>query len=472
MAAKQTDNSSTAEQLAKKNLVVQTILSKAASSPHKILQDINAAVNSTEGNKLVANVLSGGVTNYAYKVQIDTQPKLTLFAKLSFEYALFNPDTHHDLARTQNEYDMMKIVRGVSPNCVVAPLACWDLEYNGKKAKLLVTDWSEADEQLGIQFHEGSVDSRIAPQLAETIANLHTIEHFDPDFNAQVKAPIIGLLEFVKQSSVEAARKECPDNRTEAYMATVGADTVEKILNSNIDDLTHTHDCIIHNDFHVFNIIVERKPSLEKLTKFGPAGKVIICDWEQAIVGPIGRDLGQALAAPIGCYIGHALNGYREASIENYINTLLDQYFNWMAQSGKSEEELTYIYRNAIGWIGWCQFVVFYFMKIQLNAFGVETEKLQAYMQDTLGLLGLKLMRLSYDTDYVPSSTNLKELKSIFTDLIEEEVTRAEGHFTSCNERMQQRKSSLLRNSSRRVSDASIYLEAADSLARQLSDNL
>ena len=39
---------------------------------------------------------------YSYKVYVDEQPELCVFAKLSFEYALWNPDktSHYDLQRT------------------------------------------------------------------------------------------------------------------------------------------------------------------------------------------------------------------------------------------------------------------------------------------------------------------------------------------------------------------------------------
>ena len=39
---------------------------------------------------------------YSYKVYVDKQPELCVFAKLSFEYALWNPDktSHYDLQRT------------------------------------------------------------------------------------------------------------------------------------------------------------------------------------------------------------------------------------------------------------------------------------------------------------------------------------------------------------------------------------
>ena len=42
------------------------------------------------------------LTQYSYKVYVDKQPELCVFAKLSFEYALWNPDktSHYDLQRT------------------------------------------------------------------------------------------------------------------------------------------------------------------------------------------------------------------------------------------------------------------------------------------------------------------------------------------------------------------------------------
>ena len=471
------DNAPTAdevadEELAKKNLIIQTILCNSGSSPHKILQRINAVINESniDGSKLEATILSGGITNYSYKVQVDKQPDLVVFAKLSFEYALFNPGAHHDLARTQNEYNAMKMVYDKTPDCVVTPLACWDLEYDGQKAKLLVTAWSLASEQFGIQFHEGMVDPRIAPQLAETMATLHTIENVDPEFNAQVKDCIIDLLAFVKKSTVEAAKKETPDNRTEAYMKEVGLDVIMRLLDDNVQDFEQTRDCLIHNDFHVFNILVEEKPSIEELESFGPNGNVVVCDWEQTIVGSIGRDLGQSLGAPIGCLIGHMLNGYREASIDNFINTMLDCYFDRMSKTGKSDAELAYIYRNTIGWVGFCQYVCFYFLKIQLDAFGVESEELQNYVHDAMGVMGLKFMRVSYDTEYVAPSTSLQDLKLLFKNMIEEEVIRAKSNFNSRKTRMQPRKSSMLRTSSRRVSDASMYLSS--NLVREFSLNL
>ena len=70
----------------KKTLLIETITKESTTSDHEILQQINTALNN--GSRLEAVVLSGGYTNYSYKVYVKEQPKLCVFAKLSFEYAL------------------------------------------------------------------------------------------------------------------------------------------------------------------------------------------------------------------------------------------------------------------------------------------------------------------------------------------------------------------------------------------------
>ena len=251
----------------------------------------------------------------------------------------WNPDQHHDLQRTVNEYKMQQIMFQHTPDCVIAPLALWDVEHNGQKAKLLMTEWSKADEQFGNQFADGSVDPRIAPKLADTLATLHNIKGFDPTFNEQVKPAMVGLLGFVKQTAEGVCDKTETKDRTEGYCQELGKVKLMQILQANIDNLD-TQDCLIHSDAHVFNILVEPKPDISKLEDFGPEGLMVLCDWETCIMGPIGKDLGGAIAAPVGCLVGHMLNGYREKSIDDYINTLLDDYTSKLMKAGKTSEEM------------------------------------------------------------------------------------------------------------------------------------
>ena len=433
---------------AKKKLVLETIAKE--SLPH------------LGNSKLDATILSGGITNYAYKVFVADDEDTCVFAKLSFEYALWSPDTHHDLQRTVNEYEMQKLMCNHVPECVVKPLACLDVQHNDQKAKLLVTEWSKASEQFGNQFADGAVDERIAPKLADTLAKLHNIKHdFDDDFNEQVKPAMVGLLQFVKSTAGEVCSKETPKDRTEGYCKEVGKEELLKILQANIDNLDQ-RDCLIHSDAHVFNILVESKPSIADLEQFGPEGLMVLCDWETVIVGPIGKDIGGAIAAPVGCLVGHMLNGYREKSIDKYITTLLDDYTSKMMEAGKTQEEMAVIFRNILGWCGMVQYVVFHFLGVQLDAFGVEGDDLQAFVRDSMGILGLKLMKVAYeDTDQIYT---MDTLKTIFKNLVDQEVALAETNFASRKRKMLTRKSSLLRMQNRRISDASTFLLTVNGL--------
>lgn len=48
------------------------------------------------GDTLSLKMLSGGETNYAFKVTLDGDPSKALFAKISFSYARWNPDRRYD----------------------------------------------------------------------------------------------------------------------------------------------------------------------------------------------------------------------------------------------------------------------------------------------------------------------------------------------------------------------------------------
>ncbi|KAL9186324.1 hypothetical protein ACHAXT_005562 [Thalassiosira profunda] len=456
---------------AKKALLLETIANRCStSSPHKILQQIHAAISSDDGSQLDATILSGGYTNYSFKVYVDKHPELRVFAKFCFEFALWNPDktAHYDLKRTENEYAIMKTISDKTPGCVVSPLACWDVQHDGQKMKLLVTEWSAADEQFSNQFLDGEVDPRIAPKIASTLAALHCIDDFDPDFNELVKPCMENLLEHMKSVAGKAANTTSPKDRTEAHCVELGEDTLRKVMEANIANY-HRRDCLIHSDSHVFNILVEAKPSIEHLETFGPNGTMILCDWEMAMAGPMGRDVGLALSFPIGCMIAHALEGHAMSleGIEMYVRDLIDAYCAEMEKAGKTPEEVSFVVRNIVGWCGWFQYLAFYILNCQGDLFPVENEESVPLLRDAVGVLGLKYLRLSYDTEYVPASTGVDEIRRLFDSLWREEVALAREAFASRKRKMRPRKSSLLRTANRRVSDTG-FLFAADSV-RNLS---
>lgn len=221
------DNSNDLEdQHKKKKLLIKIIKKGCATSSCLMLKQIHEVINSSEnGSNLKAAFISGGYTHYSFKVFVDTHPELCIFAKLSLEYGQYS------LKRTENEYRIMKqISSSKGTECVVAPLACWDASHKGQKMKIIVTEWSEAGEQLSNQFMDGIVDPRVAPKIATTFAELHSIQDFDPSFNEDAKPNMDRFLSHMRMVALIATNSDEPKRRTDAYCASLGQEVVMKIV--------------------------------------------------------------------------------------------------------------------------------------------------------------------------------------------------------------------------------------------------
>lgn len=269
----------------KKILLIDTITARCASSSHEILQQMHHAINGTDSSsKLEAKVLSGGYTNFSYKVYVDTHPELCVYAKFCFEFAMWNPDrsSRYDLRRVENEYDIMEKMSKTASGTIVTPLSLWDVYHEGQDMKLLVTEWSKVDEQFCNQFIDGAVDPRVAPKIADTLAKLHNIQDFDPDFNDNLKPIMMNMFEQMFKFGLEACKIENQKDRTGEYCVSLGEEVVVKIFNAHVS-IIFQPDCLIHGDSHVFNTLVEPKPSIEELEEFGPDGTFVLCDWEMAM---------------------------------------------------------------------------------------------------------------------------------------------------------------------------------------------
>lgn len=143
------------DQELKKQIVAEVISSYCNdASQFEDLRSIGQALQ--DGDRLHVEILTGGYTNFSYRVFLEGAPEIQLYAKLSFSRALWNPNAHFDLARTSNEFKMMEIFKTIDPDSVAVPYLCLDIE----DMKLLVTQWSPADEQWGNQFIDGTVDVR------------------------------------------------------------------------------------------------------------------------------------------------------------------------------------------------------------------------------------------------------------------------------------------------------------------------
>jgi hypothetical protein len=144
------DETQKKDQEEKKKIVIETILEHCNdASPFEDLRFIGNAVKSG-GDKLICKTVSGGQTNYSYKLHLESDAGKAVYAKLAFSYALWNPDRSqaYDLQRTQNEFDLMNrfadMMGGLDKAPIATPYFCVDVQ----DMKLLVTQWASTDEQV------------------------------------------------------------------------------------------------------------------------------------------------------------------------------------------------------------------------------------------------------------------------------------------------------------------------------------
>ena len=211
---------------------------KVGKSDHPLLQRIHRAINvsNDDGSRLVATALSGGYTNYSYRVRVDKHPELCLFAKFCFEKAITpHGEVKYDLRRTVNEFEMLQTMASKTPDCVASPIACWDVKHQGQKMKLLLAEWADGDEQFAHQFIDGAVDPRIAPKIAYALATLHCIPSDDPKFKEDLARPhMMHLLEHMRNIAKMASKTKNAkvQVRTQAYCAELGEATVMKMMDA------------------------------------------------------------------------------------------------------------------------------------------------------------------------------------------------------------------------------------------------
>jgi len=243
-------------------------------------------------------------------------------------------------------------------------------------------------------------------------------------------------------------------NRLSRFARKLGKDTCDLMIENCVESF-NARECLIHSDSHVFNILVERKPDINTLEQFGPVGKYVLCDWEMSMAGPLGRDIGLTHAFPIACIIAHAFNGHTGVSycILDVLELLWSEYASALKAEGQKDEDcLRKTYRACIGWIGHFLYGVYYELGVHLEFLPLEDNVISAEsVKESLGYLGLQFMRIGFGEYEVDAS--LDSLRSMFRAAIEEEVE----HKLAVTKPRRNRRSSMLRVSGRRVSDAALF---------------
>ena len=446
-----------------KLLVIDAIskqcISAAESADTNTPSDIIALASAlNNGHQLELTILCGGLANYSYKVTCsDDSKKVALFAKLTFTYALVFPDKPCPLDRTQYEFDALKMYKDVVSNspkasdAAVTPYFCIDVEGDHK---LLVAQFSPLDEQAANQFIDGSVDFRVASKLANSLSALHSMNDFDPTHNVAIRPFVQDLVGLIEEIFAGIMKEEggSMDRPTELAQA-MGKDMLDKIVSTYRKKLKAT-DCIIHGDCHMFNMLVEAKPSIETLENFGEKGDIVLIDWEFSRCGPIAIDLGFIHPFPIACVLAHAMNGEMSSSdnIIKFLDTLWDEY----SSTVQTERELSDIYRTMVSFIG-VILIVYYKFGFHLEFLPLDEDNVEGLnkVKESMGVLGMKFLSWGFGCNEEEDMTTLPEMRKKFKDAVAEEV-----QLLSPIKKMRgrNRRSSMLRASGRRVSDAYLVL--------------
>lgn len=408
--------------------------------------------------QLQLQILTGGLANYSYKVTCtDDDSTSPLFAKLTFTYALVFPDKKCPLARTQFEYDALMMYHNVlsnsprSSDTAVTPYFCINV---GDDKKLLVTEFSPLDEQAANQFIDGVVDLRVASKLAHSAAALHGVKDVDPNFNSGIAPFCQDLVSLAEEIFFDGfMKKEVDMDRPTSLAQSFGKEMLDQTITKYRKKL-EVADCMIHGDCHVFNMLVGAKPSIETLENFSESGDVVIIDWEFSRVGPIGIDVGYMMPFPIAACLTHALNGELSSSesILKFLDTVWDEYLATVS----TERELSDVYNSALSFCG-IILLVYYNMGYHMEFLPLDDADVEGLtrVKESLGVIGLKFLSWGFGRSDGEVDLTLPELRKMFKVTVTEEMQRLSPIKAV---RGRNRRSSMLRASGRRVSDAHYLL--------------
>jgi len=347
---------------------------------------------------------------------------------------------------------------------VATPYLCADID----DFKILVTQWAPTDEQWANQFIDGEVDHRIIPKLAKALATLNLApfdDDFDHMFNDNVRPcmrsmfPISSAL-FGQHIAADETIDSCV-----AYMKGMGQEKFDELI-ANLDKLYMARECINHSDTQCFNLLVERKPSVDKLKAFGDNGDLAICDWEMAMAGPHGRDAGIFQSWPIACALTHAAHGHKDAAYDllDCCIEFWDEYAKIFVEQGRKDEEfMNKTFRSSMGWNAKYTFIAFYLLGLLSDNLPTAdlSEEMAIRGKGSLGLTGLEFMEYAFGNKE-PDLT-LDELRSHYRDIVVREI---EGLLEAASKyKIRPRRASVLRATGRRVSDALLMEDVARSLS-------
>lgn len=449
-----------------KRVVIDALTQEFKKPEAQSIEDIAAfSKGLAEGREMELIILTGGLCNFSYKLHFkdcDPENDVALFAKLTFGTPVLFPDVACSPLRTNYEFKMMEMYAKASPypQSVVTPYLCFDLEGSEENMKVIVMQFSSRlEEQCGNLFIDGGiVDKAYATKIAKSLSALHNIKVTDPDFNGDMKE-FFTTLSSVAQLTFEGYLDESNDtpDRSALKAREIGKEGLDEIMDTYLAFLMRT-DCYVHGDCHVFNMLVASTLQALSNEDESAKGDVAIVDFEFAHYGPMGKDLGWVQVFPMACVMAHTINGDAAVaqSIVEFFDCLWETYAASVSLEGK---DLTVedLYRQTVASLG--------LMLLCYSCLGVHMEYLPfeegneedvTKVRESLGVLALEFFEMGFLGK--PEGATLAELRKGFKDAVQKEIDL----LTPVKPKpVEKRRSSLLRDKKRRVSDSHTFFSMA-----------
>jgi len=460
-----------------KRLVIEAIteeLKKPTSHEHEHEEVRVLAKGLDDGEELKLTVLTGGLCNYSYKLECknrqgegDTRLNdFALFVKLTFGSPLLFPDVECSLNRTEIEFKMMELFAKISPHpeSVVTPYLYFDIKggaENTENMKVIVTQFSSRlEEQAANVFIDGGViDKDFATKSALGLSALHNEEVIDSSMNGEMKkffADLTGIGDMLFAAYLDDTK----DDRVTKRARAIGKEGLDQIMDEMKKSILRT-DSYVHGDCHAFNMLVEGD-GLALDNENGRSSDVAFIDWEFSHCGPIGKDIGFLNGFPIACAFAHALNGDKTSSesILEFVDTVWETYAESILLDGK-DLSLEDVYRQVMGWFA-VLIMAYGGIGLHMEYLPIEEDRTEdlARIKESLGFLSLECYEMGFLG--LPEDATIEELRKRFRDAVQTELDllapTEEPRTISFSDGLgERRRSSLLRTTGRRVSDAHSY---------------
>lgn len=456
-----------------KRIVIKAIteeIKKPSSQEHEDVRAIAKGLE--EGQELELKVITGGLCNYSYKLQFkEEEDGPVLFVKLTFGTPLLFPTVNCSPDRTKYEFKAMQMFSKISPypEACLKPYLYFEIDGSEENMKVFAMQYSSRlEEQYGHLFMDGGIiDEGFPTKVANSLAALHNTEVTDPKFNEEIKQFTVSLLDIGRMMCSSFFAEPAGElSRTIKRAQEIGQERLEQYSQLNHEQI-FLSDCYIHGDAHVFNMLIEN--SLKSLEKESRSTDVAIIDWEFACTGPMGKDLGYHHAFPMACAFAHTVNGddISAKSILDYFDTLWETYSASINLDGK-DFSLADLYRQILGHMG--VFAKAYAgLGIHMEYLPVDKDAPEdlTRIKDSLGVLALEFIEIGFLG--ADEGASLEELRQRFKNVVQKELDL----LSPVQERKPSRRSSVLRATGRRVSDAHSYFSmASETEASEASEDL